>query len=467
MILSHVWADGFGNSKANTLPICRLKSFIEVFERLVRAQRALHAGDAPDRLQATIPFWIDTLAVPIGEKYKAERRLAIKNMHLTYTNAAYTVVLDAGLMAQERGSTYAETAMKITTSHWMTRLWTLQEAFLSKRLFFNFKDMLVDMDQLEHLRDESLASSVPLAAQSYYRALLGPERRNRNIEQNLSINTSLLASLWKAVQWRTTSHRQHETLALATLLRLNTDHFYDSEIVPANQSEAIQARLDEKMQSLLNLIALASERAIPAGLIFLPGPRLSAKGYGWAPKTWMTGQNSEHLDLLSSSQLGAELKEEGLLVRCPGFRLHRVGSHGGPIKRQFVFPSDSLLRDWLSVSDADPEPIQAPLDKSLAIITMSQKMRTAPQIALLVAIHRVEGRTLYVRIVKRVWICTETKPSRIDLLQKMFRATMSQAICGESLTSEQKWCVDGPECENPEPSIYWYRRFFAMRKSKS
>lgn len=449
MILSHVWADGFGNSRENTLPACRIESFIEVFDRLTRAEQALHAGSAPGRVETTIPFWIDTLAVPTGGIYESQRRKAIRNMHQTYRLATYTVILDAGLMSQDSGGTYAETAMKITTSHWMTRLWTLQEAFLSKRLLFNFANALIDMDDLERMHKDRLISAVPLAAGSYYRALLGLEREKRKYEPSLSISPDLLASLWKAVQWRNTTHLQHETLALATLLQLNTDPFDDLEISTATQSTAAEVDLDKKMQILLSLIASTSDHAIPAGLIFLPGQRLSAEGYRWAPKTWMTGQIADYPDPFQPPTPGAQLTDRGLLVRYPGYRLHTINLSGEEINKSdpFVFPSDNSLNDWVIVSGADkPKHIQPIYNgHCFAIITMNQKIGSIRQIALLVAIQEIRVETIHVQLVKRVWIHTETKLSRIDKLRRDFKDGTLQAPCGESLKPDQQWCLDGPE----------------------
>jgi hypothetical protein len=83
-------------------------------------------------------FWIDTLAVPIHENDKEERRIAVRQIHQVYTNARYTVVIDKGLGQMLPADSYEGTAMRILASGWMRRLWTLQEAYLSRRLYFAF-----------------------------------------------------------------------------------------------------------------------------------------------------------------------------------------------------------------------------------------------------------------------------------------------------------------------------------------
>jgi hypothetical protein len=457
VILSHVWADGFGNSEGNTLAVCQLRNFVEVFERLSRADRALQARGSLSQLQTPIYFWIDTLAIPIGNAHQNERRKAIQNMHKMYTLATYTIVLDAGLMTQVRGSNYAETAMKITTCYWITRLWTLQEAYLSKRLLFNFADALVDMDVLEPMYKVDLVSPISLVARSYHLALLGRERdrmlRGRETgerdEVGPPLNSTFLTSLWNALQWRATAHAQHETLALAILLGINTEPFDDAMISVTSDFQQVQSRLDQKMQMLLSMIAQVSEYAIPAELVFLPGPKLSTPGFRWAPRTWLHGRGHGPPRPLSSQQTGAQLTPEGLLFRCPGFKLHSIGNTAIDQMDRLVFPIDSSLSAWIIVQEADKSsPNQSNLrEKSFAIVTKDQKIGDL-HIALLVAIIGLRERSIYAHIVKRVWIRKEVDVDCIGKLQKTFQNSSSDAIIGEALNPNQQWCLDGAE-QNP------------------
>jgi hypothetical protein len=455
VILSHVSADGFGNSEGNTLPVCRLQHFIEVFERLARADRALQAGGSLSQPQIPIYFWIDTLAIPVGNEYQDEQRKAIQKMHKMYNLATYTIVLDAGLMTQGRGSSYAETAMKITTCYWITRLWTLQEAYLSKRLLFNFADALVDMDDLERMYKVNLVSPISLLARSYHLALLGRERdrmlRGRETERKDEVggplSSTFLTSLWNALQWRTTSHAQHETLALAIMLRINTEPFDDAMISVTSDFQQVQSRLDQKMQMLLSMIAQESDYAIPAELIFLPGPKLSTRGFRWAPRTWLNGGGNEVPRPLSSQQTGAQLTLDGLLLRCPGFKLYSKGNIAIDTKDPLKFPINSSLSDWMIVRDADQlGPNRTPLrKKSFAIVTKDQKRGGDLHLALLVTIMGLRERTIHAQILKRVWIRTEVDVGCIGELRKMFQKNPSDAIFGEAVNPNQQWCLDGAE----------------------
>jgi hypothetical protein len=200
--ISHVWADGYGNPEENTLWECQLNYFADLFQKL--------PGKAPE--QRSFPFWIDTLAVPV-DKYeinKGARKDAITRIYDTYTNATYTIVLDNGLTRARYGTTYYGAAMRILASGWMRRLWTLQEAYLSKRLLFAFQgNLLKNLDDLEELypeEDDMLTSNIPSAARNYFHNLLGQDRRARISGLPPAHGFGLLASVWRATQWRVSFH---------------------------------------------------------------------------------------------------------------------------------------------------------------------------------------------------------------------------------------------------------------------
>ena len=80
---------------------------------------------------------------------------------------------------------------------------------------------------------------------------------------------------------------------------------------------------------------------IPAGLIFMRGKRLYAKGFRWAPATWMLGSRMEQPNPLSTNkaspfpkgdsiiQTCSVLTDRGLLVRYPGYYLYQTGNRDG------------------------------------------------------------------------------------------------------------------------------------------
>jgi hypothetical protein len=132
--ISHVWSDGFGNEEENELHRCQLRFIRRLLDNL---------GD--DGAQGwNTPFWMDTLVIPVGQGKEEEdlRKRAIKQIFQVFKESSYTIVLDAGLSQMNPGSTDrpAVAAMRILGSSWMRRLWTLQEAFLSRKIYFAFEE---------------------------------------------------------------------------------------------------------------------------------------------------------------------------------------------------------------------------------------------------------------------------------------------------------------------------------------
>ena len=131
--ISHVWSDGLGNPKENRLPRCQLE----------RIQHLVNKLD-PDETYL-IPFWIDTICVPLTPELKS---LAIENMGKTYRNATSVLVLDNSLKDVTIAMPAVEIMMRIRYSTWMTRLWTFQEARLSRNLWFQLQDGPVHIDDV-------------------------------------------------------------------------------------------------------------------------------------------------------------------------------------------------------------------------------------------------------------------------------------------------------------------------------
>lgn len=447
-IFSHVFADGFGNPEENSLPSCRLDNFVDILGRLSNADQSLHTATTMTAPSKSACFWIDTLAIPVKHQYSELRRKAIKDMHLMYIDATYTVVLDAGLMTQNRGNSYAETAMKIATSFWMTRLWTLQEACLSRRLLFNFSDTLVDVDTLERAFKEDMISPIPRAARSYFERMLGNERARIKERRRVLVDPAFLTSLWNALEWRNTSVPEHETQAIATLLRLDTDPFDDTMFNNSFEAQPPESSLDRKMQTLLKLMNDASDQAIPAGLIFSAGSKLSDKGFSWAPRSWLNNREHRSRQLLTP-QPGAKLTSSGLEVMYPGFRLHQTTSRELFKELQsddgIVFPCDSSLREWIVARSKHPLILSTDLqdDDELAIVTQAIPIMTHIQTALLVKSVRRDGHTEHVQVLGHITLRAEASASRILELQTRFKDKLSYAVLGEALPKTQKWCVDG------------------------
>ena len=194
------------------------------------------------------------------------------------------------------------------------------------------------------------------------------------------------------------------------------------------------------------MIADTSNYTIPPWLIFVSGPKLSKKGFRWAPISWLSEKHLDHSYLLSP-QAKTQLTDNGLVVYYPGFRLHFAGCNKDiDIGQEIEFPSDRSLNEWVIMKNADgPDTLQcAANENGYAIIAPTRQVEPIARIGLLVKITAVRGKTFHVQIIQRVWIQVEVDQSRIDVLKREFKGFVSKGICGEPLGPDQEWCVDGP-----------------------
>lgn len=214
--ISHVWSDGFGNPDANTMPVCQLKLIRDLLSKLT-----------PNSISTTMPFWMDTLMIPVGSdaEIKDVRRKTIRQIPKIFKDASHTIVLDWGLHGIDPDvQKPAQTAMRIIASGWMRRLWTLQEAFVSKSLHISQGK---DSETLHYLNDlyrnleertDGLTSTLITTVKNQLQSNIMHEQRptskrhmtsgSNSSEINEGVQWSpreaavLVVNAWKAVRWR-------------------------------------------------------------------------------------------------------------------------------------------------------------------------------------------------------------------------------------------------------------------------
>lgn len=296
--ISHVWADGMGNPKANSLPQCQLARLSDIVDSMDDdGQRAM--------------IWLDTFCCPVDPDAK---RIALSRMRRTYFEARKVLVLDSSLYCyNSQDLEPAEVNARILTSPWMRRLWCLQEGALARGvgLWVYFKDGPVHMPVLwarlyvlatQNLRygrllHDMFEDTLPMSLDNYYSS---PPKRTPN-----------LALLDRALSYRNTTVASDEPLCITTLMDLDIDR-----ILPLCG--------EERMATVWDLIAGKNEEGLPSRMIFLEGPKLEKKGYHWAPSTLLP--SSERLYNFRTRVLGwngaprGTLTPEGLLAPYPGLR---------------------------------------------------------------------------------------------------------------------------------------------------
>ena len=128
--LSHVWADGLGNPRANSLPRCQLAYIADAVRRLEAT-----VAEAPGKLMV----WLDTLCCPVGSA--PHRDLCLLRMRQIYRDAAHVLIIEV-FLARFSSTTVdcVEICARLMFSLWMRRLWTLQEGALARSLWVQLKD---------------------------------------------------------------------------------------------------------------------------------------------------------------------------------------------------------------------------------------------------------------------------------------------------------------------------------------
>ncbi|KAH7303414.1 hypothetical protein B0I35DRAFT_179847 [Stachybotrys elegans] len=517
LAISHVWSQGMGNDRSNSLHQCQLKFLLGLLK--------LYAGDGPNvmdenrfyqpfidatlgttnrKFRLSPPFWLDTLAIPVkgptiqeksseATEIRHLKQKAIRRIYHVYNSASRVLVVDKDLCKEREGLALI-TGLKILTSPWMRRLWTLQEAFLARSLMVGFFQHLEDFDDLIKKLDEDEKDSdvkvfsmsiAQLVKRKLFHNLMGEDRqiRNRRDHPIETRGSMVIASAWRSSRWRRTTRIEDETLAMSNLLNMDfgstaIEKGRERIASAKTQSERDECR-DEMMMAFWKLIHHNFEGSIPAGFIFLAGEKLRAPGFGWAPTSWMSGVDEDPPYPLSMIGTPTELHPEGLLVQYPGFLLH--GGHPNVIlstdltKASYKFPVDRYLSEWYEVTpirsigqDNVPgnfiSPFRHSLAPQLAIIMCRSKPGELPkEIGLLVEIYReiwrrkeprrVNKKIYCCRIIRRIWI-NRTKPGNGVKDFELPQGHKDEQPIGEPMSEHTMWLIDGRQTPSARrPSI--------------
>lgn len=245
--ISHVWAHGRGSVAEKGLPFCQIKN-------LVRIALAPNVD-----LGVYTPYlWIDSLCVPDDQSL---RGTAIQLMSSVYQSASATIVLDEGMQNVSAAST-DHFLLRLMLSDWNRRLWTLQEALLSKDVHILTPTGLVSLKRkfITSLQNP-VRTAVSLRITTFFIPFISPTHRS----------TRFFALLLKD---RSTSKPNDEALAIAPL--------FGVDVKPL-----ISLSGDERQAAFWRNV-----KSVPRGLVFMGDTdRLSTPGMTWAPKTLMAANS--------------------------------------------------------------------------------------------------------------------------------------------------------------------------------
>ena len=353
--VSHVWADGLGNPRGNSVPACQLLYILERVETL-RGSAAFFSDPitrARDAEGRPLLIWLDTLCCPVSPE--EGRSLALTQMRRTYQDARHVLVLDSGLQYYASDEiTIFEALSRVFLSGWMSRLWTLQEACLARTIWIQFKDRPVDLDALVAFLSQLGSTDLAFLPFAYdmhgqFRSLRPAFPYNLSNEESPSKPiTTLLYELDKALQHRSTTVAADEPLCIGNWLDL-----------PAEEILNVPATAAARMGRVWELIA-TRHGGIPQQIIGFEQPRLTEKGKRWAPRTLLVmkegNADSQGTRILRwmDPALGTP-SADGLLVKFPGFRLHLRQSHDGMMRNPWKSIPQIPEGRLLFINDDDGE----------------------------------------------------------------------------------------------------------------
>ncbi|KAH9884630.1 hypothetical protein C8Q73DRAFT_351322 [Cubamyces lactineus] len=261
--ISHVWAEGMGSTTEKGLPTCVVQRISGLVRQILPAA------------SYTPAFWMDSLCVPSA---RSERKRAIQLMARTYKDAAEVLVIDDCIRSMcSTGLPWEQNLLRIASSAWVHRVWTLQEGLLARNLYFEFAEGPVDVEECLGTKDRSISSPSegPLQELSRYIAVVPILAfRTRPSSPFSEIPFGEVVGL---LQGRNTTKAEDELIAISTLLPSRVDVSKLLEIERGDDDSLSVA--DRRMQSLLLQL-----RDIPRGVPFGSAPRLYVQGFRWAPR---------------------------------------------------------------------------------------------------------------------------------------------------------------------------------------
>lgn len=315
--ISHVWSDKLGNPKNNAMPLCQV-------HRLARMVKAL-----PSTSASAVSFWIDTLCCPVLSD--AARKQAIRLMRRTYMEASKVLVVEKYLTVNDVfNTTPLERFLRLYCSTWTTRLWTLQEGFLARSLYIQFKDTAIAfLQNLNDVLESREYEGQPSAGLSDFLSQYAIHRLPQ-----LNTNPFLLSisQVQKFLFQRQTSWAEDEALCLGVLLGQDVEDLFSGD------GETRISRFWKR------------QTAIPSDIIFLRrGPRLKESGLRWAPVSFMVPENERLIGVRESmDRYDCVRIEDGLIVTYPGL-LFTAPMQDILLPEFYIRPSDDTRKYFVKM----------------------------------------------------------------------------------------------------------------------
>ena len=200
-------------------------------------------------------------------------------------------------------------AIRILSSDWIRRLWTLEEAILGcananmDKLYFRFSDGYVTLHTLlRELRSTQCpySHSAVLGLERHLTFRLVPDWRTWSTPHN-SV-AARFAQLARALEYRNTSKRSDELMCMASILGLPTAGILDFTS-PDDRAIAFYRTL----------------KTVPFSILFCNGTRIPRYPFHWALASFISAEDPRKLHTLAkTTHRFGQVTPQGLSVRAEG-----------------------------------------------------------------------------------------------------------------------------------------------------
>ncbi|KAI1123846.1 hypothetical protein F5Y10DRAFT_251009 [Nemania abortiva] len=293
--ISHVWADGKGNPFDNSLPYCQL-------EKIQALVDALCADHLPKKRVHSAPgFWMDTLCCIVGtdKESKDYKKRSIQSMREIYGESVAVLIIDPWLMSIPSTASVFEICYRIYASGWSRRLWTHQEGFLAREVYYQLQDKplkLTEVDEMalefqKKMAYQGCPVTFPRQAANktsfYYTTVKRIVTGIREGQIPAHDKWLVYSHLAKSLGYRSTTNIDDELLCVASVIGLNVKTYAQLEVEKDRTATA-----ELRMKAFLQEIGRFRQ-----GIIFNNYKRLSLPGFRWAPVSLLGHRSSGLGDL--------------------------------------------------------------------------------------------------------------------------------------------------------------------------